>query len=318
MKKIFLSGMVALGGLLLSATGFSQTEEKPIQKSEEIIIRADGDNTTKTIVEIDTNNITVNGKPLADYKGNVKIIRRKFMKGNSEDFMRSPGINFKLSDNPNRTFLGVLTDKSDKGALIKNVTKESSAEKAGLKENDVITQMGDKKITSPEDLATTVKTYKPGDEVKITYLREGKKKNTKAVLGKANDFATAYSYKLDPLQMNNFKMPNLPELSGLRGSDFNFYNDSQPKLGIKIQDAEEGNGVTILNVETGSAAEKAGLKKEDLITEMNGEKVSDVNEVRSQVMRSKNEGKVSVKVKRNNADINFEVKIPKQLKTADL
>lgn len=318
MKKIILSGVVAFGGLLFSATGFSQTEEKPITKSEEIIIRTDGNNNTKTIIEIDSNEVTVNGQPLSDYKGDVKIIKRKRITGNRDNFMVRPDLNFNLNSNSPRTFLGVLSEKSDKGVLIKSITKGSSAEKAGLKENDIITQLGDKKITSPDALAEIVKTYKPGDEVKINYLRDGKKRNTKAVLGKRNDFATAYSFNLDSLKMNNFKMPNLPQLRGFADRSFNFYNDNQPKLGIKIKDTEDGNGVKILNVETGSAAEKAGLKKDDTITEWNGEKVENVNEVRSQLMRSKNKENVSVKVRRNNTDMNFEIKIPKQLKTADL
>jgi serine protease Do len=318
MKRIFFPGMIAFCGLLLSTTGFSQTEKKPITKSEEIIIRTDGDNTTKTIIEIDSNEVTVNGQPLSDYKGDVRIIKRKRITGNRDNFMVRPELNFNWNSNSQRTFLGVLSEKSDKGALIKSITKGSSAEKAGLKENDIITQFGDKKITSPDALADIVKTYKPGDEVKINYLRDGKKKSTKAVLGKTNDFATAYSFNLDSLKMNHFKMPDLPQLRGFADRNFNFYNDNQPKLGIKIKDTEDGNGVKILNVEAGSAAEKAGLKKDDTITELNGEKVGNVNEVRSQLMRSKNKENVSVKVSRDNTDMNFEVKIPKQLKTADL
>ena len=310
--------MIAFCGLLLSITGFSQTEKKPITKSEEIIIRTDGNNTTKTIIEIDSNEVTVNGQPLSDYKGDVKIIKRKRITGNRDNFMFRPEMNFNLNSNSPRTFLGVLSEKSDKGVLIKSITKGSSAEKAGLKENDIITQFGDKKIASPDALAEIVKTYKPGDEVKINYLRDGKKKNTKAVLGKTNDFATAYSFNLDSLKRGNFVLPLLPRSGSFTDRNFNFYSDSQPKLGVKIEDTENGNGVKILNVETGSAAEKAGLKKDDTITELNGEKVENVNEVRSQLMRSKNKENVSVKVRRNNADMNFEIKIPKQLKTADL
>ena len=64
MKRIFFPGMIAFCGLLLSVTGFSQAEKKPITKSEEIIIRTDGNNNTKTIIEIDSNEVTVNGQPL--------------------------------------------------------------------------------------------------------------------------------------------------------------------------------------------------------------------------------------------------------------
>ena len=316
MKRIFLPAIFTVCCGLIANSSFAQTKKDA--KTEQIIIQKNNDSDGKTVIVIDSNVVTVNGEPLADYDGNVKVFRRKMERSNSLNSLppaRTFGFN---SFNSNAAFLGIFSEKSDKGALVKDVSKGSSAEKAGLKENDIITQFGDKKITSPDDLAEIVKTYKPGDEVKINYLRDGKRKNTKAVLGKTNDFATAYSFNLDSLKMNNFRMPDLPQLRGFADRNFNFYSDNQPKLGVRIEDTEDGNGVKILNVETGSAAEKAGLKKDDTITELNGEKVENVNEVRSQLMRSKNKENVSVKVRRNNTDMNFEVKIPKQLKTADL
>lgn len=323
MKRIFLSALVTFCCVLITNSSFSQTEKKKIQKNEEIIIRTDDDNKGKTIIVIDSN-ITINGQPLADYKGDVKVLKRKFMKGNSDNFLFSPREDFKMNNfNTTRTFLGVLTDKSDKGALIKSVTKGSSAEKAGLKEQDIITKFGDKKITNPEDLADIVKTYKPGDEVKMDYLRNGKKKDLKVKLGKTSD-AMTFNFNSDSLFFNgknfNYKMKefsNLDQLNNLSGSDFNFFNRNQPKLGLRIQDTEDNNGVKILNVEEGSAAEKAGIKKDDIITEVNGEKVNNVDDIRSQLNNSENREQYTIKAKRNNVDMNFEVKVPKKLKTAD-
>ena len=73
----------------------------------------------------------------------------------------------------------------------------------------------------------------------------------------------------------------------------------------------------ILNVEEGSAADKAGIKKDDIITEVNGEKVNNVDDIRSQLNNSENREQYTIKAKRNNVDMNFEVKVPKKLKTAD-
>ncbi len=316
MKKIFLSAIITFCGVLLTNIGFSQTKNRP-QKNEEIIIRKNGDSIEKTIIEIDSDNITINGQPLADYKGDVQVLKRKLMRGNSSNFLYSPRMNFKMNDfNGNRTFLGVLTEKSDKGVLIKTVTKGSSAEKAGLKEQDIITKVGDKKIITPEDLAEIIKTYKPGDEVKIDYQRNGKKKDTKVTLGKTNE-AMAFNFNVDSLNFNdrnfNFKMPEFSE----QNHSFNFFNRNQPKLGLKIQETEDGNGVKILNVEEGSAAEKAGIKKDDIITEVNGEKVNSVDEIREKMSNSENKQHYTIKAKRNNSEMNFEVLIPKQLRSAD-
>ena len=324
MKKIFLStAILTFSVILFSSVGFSQTKSNTIQKNDEIIIRKNDDSKTKTTIVIDSNNITINGQPLADYKGDVKVIRRKLMNGNSENEFFSPGANFKFNGvNSNRAFLGVLTEQSDKGALIKAVTKGSSAEKAGLKEGDVITKVDDKKITSPEDLAEIVKTNKPGDEVKISYLRNGKKKEAKVILGKTNDMPMAFNFNADSLLMNgrnfNFRMPPLGGLNNLPRSYFDFSNRNQPKLGLRIQETEDKNGVKILNVEEGSPADKAGLKKDDIIKEMNGEKVNSVQEIVSQIGRSENKTDLKIKAKRNNSEMNFNLKVPRKLRSANL
>ncbi len=86
-----------------------------------------------------------------------------------------------------------------KGVLVQSVQNGSAAEKAGLRGGDIsaeiggsavqlggdiITKVDDRAITSADDLAAAIMSHKPGDEVTITYLREGKQKTTKAKLGK--------------------------------------------------------------------------------------------------------------------------------------
>ena len=44
--------------------------------------------------------------------------------------------------------LGVITEKTDEGVKIQDITKESGAEKAGLKEGDIITKWMIKKLTT--------------------------------------------------------------------------------------------------------------------------------------------------------------------------
>lgn len=320
MKKIILSLTTAACLGLIANTGFAQTKSLA-QKNEEIIIRRNNDSNVKTTIVIYGNDITVNGQPLADYKGDVKVITRNLMSGNSRNFLYSPRFKFNTDEfNPNRTFLGVLTEKSGKGALIKTVTKGSAAEKAGLKAQDVITKIGDKEITTPEDLASSVRNYKPGNEVKIDYLRSGKKKTTKAVLGKT-DRAMTYGFNVDSLFKDgrnfNFETQDFPRLDNLSRS-LRFFDGNQPKLGLKIQDLEDGSGVKILQVEEGSAAEKAGIKKDDIITTINGEKINSVADIREKMAMATDKQHYTLKAKRNNTDVNFEVQVPKQLKSADL
>ena len=85
-----------------------------------------------------------------------------------------------------------------------------------------------------------------------------------------------------------------------------------------IEDIENGSGARIVNVEQGSLADKTGLKKDDVITEINGEKVDNVDEIRESLNEINDKDSFNLKVKRNNSDMNFEVKIPKKLNSADL
>ena len=64
----------------------------------------------------------------------------------------------------NSAFLGVMSEKTEQGAKITDVTKESAAEKAGLKEGDVITKINNSAISGPDDLYKIVGQHKPDDK----------------------------------------------------------------------------------------------------------------------------------------------------------
>lgn len=68
------------------------------------------------------------------------------------------------------------------GVVLASVTKNSPAEKAGLKKYDVITQLDDTKVTSGTDLQSALYAKKVGDTVKVTYYRDGAKKTTTVTL----------------------------------------------------------------------------------------------------------------------------------------
>ncbi len=73
------------------------------------------------------------------------------------------------------------------GALIRSVTPGSSAAKAGLEDGDIITGIDGQPIDSADDLVATVRTYRPGDEVELTYERDGKEESTQLALDSDGD-----------------------------------------------------------------------------------------------------------------------------------
>ncbi|HET9996108.1 MAG TPA: trypsin-like peptidase domain-containing protein [Nocardioides sp.] len=60
------------------------------------------------------------------------------------------------------------------GARINEVNTDSAAASAGLADGDVITKVDDTLITDADGLVATVRSYRPGDEVTVTYTRDGK------------------------------------------------------------------------------------------------------------------------------------------------
>lgn len=76
---------------------------------------------------------------------------------------------------------GVLAN--GQGVLVDQVMKNSPAEKAGLRSNDVLLNFGDQKLTSPEQLVKLVRHEKPGKEVDVRLIRAGKTMTSKVTLG---------------------------------------------------------------------------------------------------------------------------------------
>ena len=97
-----------------------------------------------------------------------------------------------------------------------------------------------------------------------------------------------------------------------------FYSPGVNRLGIKIEDLDEGDGVRITNVEEKSNAEKSGLNKDDIITEIEGEIIKNVNDARINFRSLKEKTNYTIKVRRNGAETSIVVKMPKKKNSANL
>jgi serine protease Do len=91
-----------------------------------------------------------------------------------------------------------------------------------------------------------------------------------------------------------------------------------PRLGISVQDTEDGKGVNVIEVDEDGNAAKAGIKEDDIITEVDGKAINSADEIAKLMKESKEKVSVKVKLLRNGKTENVEVKIPRKLKKADL
>ena len=82
-------------------------------------------------------------------------------------------------------FLGVeLESAADNGgAWITNVRDDSPAADAGLQSGDVVTKIGDTTVSDDDDLIRAVRARDPGDDVTVTYTRDGNSEETQVTLG---------------------------------------------------------------------------------------------------------------------------------------
>lgn len=74
------------------------------------------------------------------------------------------------------------------GVRVAEVTPDSPADKAGLKEGDIITSIDGQEISGPEGLSSIVARKKPGDRVEIDFLRQGSRRTAKAELSGKSEF----------------------------------------------------------------------------------------------------------------------------------
>ena len=68
------------------------------------------------------------------------------------------------------------------GAEVKEVTKGSAGDKAGLEKGDIITAVNDAPIVSSNALVAAIRGYEPGETIEVTYLRDGEKNTVKVTL----------------------------------------------------------------------------------------------------------------------------------------
>ena len=346
MKRLAVNFAIAALLATLSIPSFGQdTKEKEKEKVtkdtkkevEEITIIRKSDDKTKTVVEINGDKITVNGKPIEDLKdGNITVHRGKYktMEGlnyygtprtrvSGQNFNWDSGDNFNMYHvDENRAMLGVVTEEVEGGVKVTELTDESAAKKAGIKEGDIITKIGDTKIEDPEKLSEEVRKHKPGEKVTVTLLRDKKEQKITTELGKWKG-VSAFSFGQPG---KDFKMdmdyemfaPKVQATPRVRNGQTWAYSNSAPRLGLSVQDTDDGKGVRVIEVDEESNAAKAGLKENDIITNFNDKEVNSADEVAKLVKENKDKPSINLKIKRAGKAQSIEVKMPRKLKTADL
>jgi serine protease Do len=145
--------------------------------------------------------------------------------------------------------------KEARGAVVSDLTEKSPAQDAGIKQGDTILDFNGQAIKDSRDLSRVVASVKPGTEVPVNLIRDGKAMTLKVKIG---------------------VMPNeTPRMAGKAEAPSN----ALAGLGLEVAPADDGAGVKVLKVDPKSVAAEKGIKAGDTILEVAGVEVQSPSDV---------------------------------------
>lgn len=217
------------------------------------------------------------GGPLFNAKGEVVGINTAIIAGGQ-------GIGFAIPVNMAKSIIPQLRDKGkvtrgwigvsiqpvtkdladsfglagEKGALVSEVLPESPAEKGGIKSGDIITAFDGKEIKEMNDLPRLVAATVTGRSVAVKVIRDGKEEALTLVIEKMKD------------------------------GDEDSSTETQDKLGLTVKDltkelaaslrSKDSAGVVVTDVKMDSLAMNVGIQRGDILKEVNGTKITKVED----------------------------------------
>lgn len=251
------------------------------------------------------------GGPLINIDGEVIGINTAIISGNTGG---NVGIGFAIPINiakgilrdlketgsVTRGWLGVMIQKitpelqksfglnQSEGALVGDVIPNGPAAKAGVQRGDVITEFNNQPVRDMEDLPKIVAATTPGSEVDVEVIREGSQKTLRVTIEVLNDTKEVKVAKADPL--------------GLHVQDIT----EELAKGLKLQDLD---GVLVSDVTAGNAASEAGIRRGDVIAEMNRTPVKNTQDYQNLLASVQKGSSVLFLVKRGGSTIYIAVKV---------
>ncbi len=142
--------------------------------------------------------------------------------------------------------------KSPRGAIIAQVMEGSPADRAQLQQGDVIIKVNGKEIENGADIRKNIVTKKPGAEVDVTLLRDGKEISVKIILGEAPSEPVALKNDA-PMEKKTAERIGM----GVTGTTPEIAN----KYGLNAKE----NGVVVTSINPNGPAAQGGLREGDLI-----------------------------------------------------
>ena len=234
-------------------------------------------------------------------------------------FINGDGFLGVYAENISRENMGRYHVNQVRGVGVTRIVKDSPAEKAGLRKDDVILRIDGENITSVRKLNRIVSELSPDQSVRISVSRGGSEQEVTATIGKRSNTSFAGDllsgepriWKWEGMEPREWKFEGpLRDRLLENNGDLTFMLSNSRRIGVSTTELTKqladyfgitgGKGVLVTSVTDDGPAAKAGVRAGDVITAVDGEAIDSPGDI-SRVINRKKEGDVTLTVIRNKA-----------------
>ncbi len=176
------------------------------------------------------------------------------------------------------------------GALVSSVEEGTPADKAGLREGDVIIGFNGDDINDSSDIRNAVGLVTPGTRADLTYLRDGKRRTTRIEVAEIEEEREVLTEEA---------VEDIPAMEAFSGASIGNVPDD-----VELRGGNDG--VYVMSVESNSKAYRAGLRRGDVIRSVNRRDVANLSEFEDRIEGK--EGPFALSVEREGSRIFLAVK----------
>ena len=275
-----------IGAFLLPTIAIAQSDVK-----ETVQINIEGSELTKFTVEVDGNNILINGKSPAEAGVKLNITRQKT--GTDVRNISEYGLSVEDSKkarsiaNPSGPMLGAVTIDVAQGVQVIEIRSDGAARFAGIRVGDVIVKFEDQNIKNNADLAEYIKSKNPGDAVTVDYIRKDNLVSKEIVFGLRNSRVENDRRRINKVDSN----PSSPK-----------------SLGMKLIEDKSDKAWRIIEITRHSSAETAGVKVDDILVELYNVRIKRAADLERAMKTINFDEPIKLKVRREKSIIDLEIK----------
>jgi serine protease Do len=231
-----------------------------------------------------------------------------------------------LQDLDESLLLALDLEGVEDGVLVTEVIEDSPAERAGIERGDVLLRFDGGAVRSSRGLTRKVSRTDPETTVKIELVRKGERRTVDVVLGERDENTFVWDRDDASAPDALFFHSEDDGPSALRSLRFGMLGG--PRLGARVEPMNEDlgryfgtdEGLLVLSVEEDTPAEKAGLEIGDVIVRVDGQQITEVEDLREVLAEHEDGDEVSVEVQRDRRteELTAVVEIPDRVEFSEL